>query len=58
MPQTEQCHVFQEKELAKASRQRQGRGKAVNGAQVRVHMQVVVEVLHRQRQGECEAVNG
>ena len=48
MPQTEQCHVFQEKELAKASRQRQGRGKAVNGAQVRVRMQFVVEVLHRQ----------
>ena len=48
MPQTEQCHVFQEKKLAKASRQRQGRGKAVNGAQVRVHMQFVVEVLHRQ----------
>ena len=58
MPQTEQCHVFQEKELAKASRQWEGRGKVVNGAQVRVHMQIVVEVLHRQRQGECEAVNG
>ena len=58
MPQTEQCHVFQEKELEKASRQRHGRGKAVNGAQVRVHMQVVVEVLQRHRQGECEAVNG
>ena len=30
----------------------------MNGAQVRVHMQIVVEVLQRQRQGECEAVNG
>ena len=26
--------------------ERQGRGKAVNGAQVRVHMQIVVEMLH------------
>ena len=58
MPQAEQWHVFQEKELAKTSRQRQGQGKAVNGAQVRIHMQVVVQVLHRQRQGKCEAVNG
>ena len=57
MSQTEQCHVIWEKELAKGSRQRRGRGKVVNGAQVRVHMQVVVEVLQRQRQGECEAVN-
>ena len=46
MPQAEQCHVFWKKELAKDSRQRQGRGKVVNGAQVRVHMQIVVEVLH------------
>ena len=30
--------------MQKASRQRQGRGKAVNSAQVRVHIQVVVGV--------------
>ena len=48
-------YFLPEKELV--FRQRQGRGKAVNDTQVRVHMQIVVEVLRRQRQGKCEAVN-